>query len=98
MSRTSLAHGLPAPRADAIAAHEAARAAWAGATTAADVMAARGLSRAAMLLAAMDTAWLEQLDAACIDAEAEHAADLHAQAAGRLHSTPTQTQSRPAGR
>lgn len=91
MSCTGLAQALPATHVAAVAAHEAARAAWLGATTAADVTAARDLSRGAALLALIDEEWLEQLDAACIDAEARHAADLHAQASAHLRHTLTHT-------
>jgi len=76
----------PGTRSEAVTAHEAAGAAWGVAKTADDVAAARSLSRAAALLASIDADWLEELDAACIDAEARHAADLHAQAAARLRS------------
>ena len=47
-------------------------------------MVARRASRAAVVLASMDAEWLEQLRAATIDCEIEHAADLHAEAAARL--------------
>lgn len=68
----------------AVEAHEAARAAWDRAATPEDVMVARRLSRAAVVLASMDAEWLEQLHAATLDCEIEHAADLHAEAASRL--------------
>jgi hypothetical protein len=70
----------------AVAQHEDAQAAWARASTAVDVALARGLSRSAAALYAIDQAWLEELDAACIDAEAEHAFDLHAQAVAALRA------------
>lgn len=66
--------------ASAIAKHQAAQAAWGRASTAAEVSIARDLSRAAVVASCPSATWLEELDAACIDAEAEHAADLHAQA------------------
>jgi len=75
---------LEQARQAAVDAHEAARAAWDRTSTADDVMVARRLSRAAVVLASMDAEWLEQLDAAILDCEIEHAADLHAEAAARL--------------
>jgi hypothetical protein len=39
------------------------------------------------VLASMDAEWLEQLHAATLDCEIEHAADLHAEAAARLRIT-----------
>lgn len=71
----------------AIAQHEAARTAWGRASTAAEVGIARDLSRAAAVASCPSATWLEELDAACIDAEAEHAADLHAQAITLLAAT-----------
>ncbi len=71
----------------AVEAHEAASAAWARTSTEEDVMMARRLSRAAVVLASMDAEWLEQLHAATLDCEIEHAADLHAEAAARLQIT-----------
>ncbi len=68
----------------AVEAHEAASAAWDRASNEVDVMVARRLSRAAVVLASMDSDWLEQLHAAMLDCEVEHAADLHAEAAARL--------------
>lgn len=68
----------------AIARHEAARNAWLRATTSFGVGVARDLSRAAASATDIDAAWLEELEAACIDAEAEHAADLHTQAINTL--------------
>jgi hypothetical protein len=73
--------------ASAMAQHDAARVAWGGASTAAEVTIARDLSRAAVVASCPSAAWLEELDAACIDAEAEHAADLHAQAIALLRAT-----------
>lgn len=79
-------------KAAAIARHEAARSAWLLATTSFEVGVARDLSRAAASAARIDAAWREELEAACIDAEAAHAADLHAQAVTTLsalsHSGP----------
>jgi hypothetical protein len=73
--------------ASAIVHHVAAQTAWELASTAAQVGIARDLSRAAVVASCPGAAWLEQLDAACIDAEAEHAADLHAQAITLLRAT-----------
>lgn len=71
----------PAARtASAIVQHVAAQTAWELASTAAEVAIARDLSRAAVVASCPSAAWLEQLDAALIDAEAEHAAELHTQA------------------
>jgi len=75
---------LEQARQAAVEAHEAARAAWDRTSTAEDVMVARRASRAAVVLASMDGWWLEQLHAAMLDCEIEHAADLHAEAAARL--------------
>jgi len=80
MRSTIVAHAAPAACAAAIAAHEAARTAWGRASTAAEVGIARDLSRASVVASCPSAAWLEELNAALIDAEAEHAADLHAQA------------------
>jgi hypothetical protein len=88
-------HAFAAPQPDeisfAVVQHEAAYTAWASATSAADIAAARALSRAAVIAAAIDADWLEELDAACIDTEAEHAAELHAQAIAiiRAKNAPT---------
>jgi len=71
----------------AITPHEAARDAWGRASTAAAVGIARDLSWAAVVASSPSAAWLEELDAACIDAEAEHAADLHDQAITLLRAT-----------
>jgi hypothetical protein len=78
---------LAEARQAAVAAHEAASTAWARTATEVDVMVARRLSRAAVVLASMDADWLEQLHAATLDCEIEHAADLHAEAAARLRIT-----------
>lgn len=78
---------LEQARTAAVEAHEAASAAWARTATEVDVMVARRLSRAAVVLASMDADWLEQLNAAMLDCEIEHAADLHAEAAARLRIT-----------
>lgn len=73
--------------ATAIAQHQAAQEAWGRASTAPEVGIARDLSRAAGVASCPSAAWLEELDAACIDAEAEHAADLHAHAITLLRAT-----------
>jgi hypothetical protein len=84
-SPTSATGGdLAQARRAAVEAHEAARAAWDRTSTAADVTAARRLSRAAVRMACIDAFWMEELNAACLDCETEHAADLHAQAADHL--------------
>lgn len=83
---TATAGDLAQARQAAVEAHVAASAAWERTSTAEDVRVARRLSRAAVLVANIDASWLEELDAACIDCEAEHAADLHQQAADRLRA------------
>ncbi|MBR7617965.1 hypothetical protein JKL49_01075 [Phenylobacterium sp. 20VBR1] len=77
---------LEQARQAAVEAHEAACAAWGRAAAPEDVIVARRLSRAAVVLASMDADWLEQLHAATLDCEVEHAADLHAEAAARLQT------------
>jgi hypothetical protein len=72
--------------ASAIAKHEAAWDAWGRASTAAEVAIARDLSRTAAVASCPSARWLEELDAACIDAEADHAVDLHAQAIALLRA------------
>lgn len=78
---------LAQAREAAVEAHEAARAAWDRTSTAEDVAVARRLSRAAVVMASMDADWLASMDAATLDCEVEHAADLHAEAAARLRLT-----------
>lgn len=78
---TIVVHRHPAgPTPRAIIHHVAAQTAWELASTAAEVAIARDLSRAAVAASCPSAAWLEQLDAALIDAEAEHAAELHTHA------------------
>jgi hypothetical protein len=77
----------PAQTTFAIVHHVAAQTAWELASTATQVGIARDLSRAAVAASCPSAAWLEELDAALIDAEAEHVADLHAQAITLLHAT-----------
>lgn len=79
-----IAYPVRTPIPHAIAQHRAAREAWGRASTAEGVGIARALSRAAVAASCPGPEWLEALDAACIDAEAEHAADLHAEAIKNL--------------